>query len=294
MRQKGFTLLEVMIAIMIMAFLSLFTVQAIQNALKAKTKVQKEIDKTSTLRDALRVIERDINMAFNYRDINIQLYNMAQKERQKKAQTQNNTVQNQAPVNTVVQPPQGASADPEKYKLKTEKVLTHFLGQSDSIDFTTLSNIRMAEDSKISSQAEVGYKLKSCRRRSTQEQSSQCLWRRVSNFIHEDITKEGEETVLLENITEFKLRYLGPGKQEEWVDQWMTNEQGDDTTRGVFPYAVEITLEVKDTDPNAKDKSLRMTSVAAIRNPNNPVKKTEEQGGLQNEHLPPAQTPGGP
>lgn len=294
MRQKGFTLLEVMIAIMIMAFLSLFTVQAIQNALKAKTKVQKEIDKTSTLRDALRIIERDINMAFNYRDINIQLYNMAQKERQKKAQTQNNTVQNQAPVNTVVQPPQGASADPEKYKLKTEKVLTHFLGQSDSIDFTTLSNIRMAEDSKISSQAEVGYKLKSCRRRSTQEQSSQCLWRRVSNFIHEDITKEGEETVLLENITEFKLRYLGPGKQEEWVDQWMTNEQGDDTTRGVFPYAVEITLEVKDTDPNAKDKSLRMTSVAAIRNPNNPVKKTEEQGGLQNGQLPPAQTPGGP
>ncbi len=82
---SGFTLLEVIIAMMIMAFLSLFTVDAIQKAVKTKAKVQKEIDKTSTLRDALRIMERDINMAFNYRDIAIELYNQTQTQRAKKS-----------------------------------------------------------------------------------------------------------------------------------------------------------------------------------------------------------------
>jgi hypothetical protein len=127
----------------------------------------------------------------------------------------------------------------------------------------------MLEDSAISSQAEIGYKLKPCRRRSTQEASSKCLWRRVANYIHDDITKYGQETVLLENVTDFKMRYLGPGK-EDWVEQWLTSDRGDDVTKNKFPYAVQITIAVQDKSPNAKDKELRMTMVAALRNPNNP------------------------
>ena len=81
---RGFTLIEIIIAMFILAFLSVFTVQAIQNALKTKTKIQGEIDRNSTLRDALRIMERDINMAFNYHDAYIQLYNQAQDERKKR------------------------------------------------------------------------------------------------------------------------------------------------------------------------------------------------------------------
>jgi prepilin-type N-terminal cleavage/methylation domain-containing protein len=283
MNRRGFTLLEVVIAMMILAFLSLFTVQSIQQALKTKNKVQKEIDKTSTLRDALRIMERDINMAFNYRDINIELYNLTQTERRKRAKTPP-----KGSDKTTTTPPGGATTPPptvpddatlnEKYKLKTEKIYTQFIGESASLDFTSLSNIRLTEDAKISSQAEIGYKLKSCRRRSTQEQSSQCLWRRVSNYLHDDITKFGEETVLLENVTEFKLRYLGPGKEEEWVDSWITTERGDDSTRNKFPYAVEVTIAIKDPTPEAKDKTLRMTMVAAIRNPNNKKEEPKTDG----------------
>jgi len=279
----GFTLLEVVIAMMIMAFLSLFTVQAIQRALKTKAKVQKEIDKNSTLRDALRIMERDINMAFNYRDISIELHNQTQAARLKKSQTpfkadpkksadENAAAQAQYTANQA-----GAA---EKYKKKEEKIATQFIGEPEELNFTSLSNIRVSEEQKISSQAEIGYKLKSCRRRSTQEQSSKCLWRRVSNYLHEDITKYGEETVLLENVTEFKLRYLGPGKDDEWLDTWITSDKGgDDTTKNKFPYAVEITLAVRDTTggPENKDKPLRMTAVAAIRNPNN--KKEEPKDG---------------
>lgn len=268
--RRGFTLIEVIIALVILSFLSLFTVQSIQKALQTKAKVQKDIDKNSTIRDALRIMERDINMAFNYRDINIELFNETQKARQKRgAGTGTTSPAAGAPVPPVPPVPTNPT-DPNKYALKQEKIWTQFIGEPNSLDFTSLSNVRMQEDSPISQQAEIGYKLKPCRRRSTQEQSSQCLWRRVANYFHEDITKDGQETVLLENVKEFKLRYLGPGRDDEWVDTWITNERGDDQTKNKFPYAVEITLEVKDPSPKAKDKTLRMTTVAAIRNPNNP------------------------
>jgi prepilin-type N-terminal cleavage/methylation domain-containing protein len=279
-RGRGFTLVEVVIAMMILAFLSLFTAESIQRALKTKAKVQKDIDKNSTLRDALRIMERDINMAFNYRDPNIRLHNMAVDEQanlgnnnaQKQKQNQNQSLdqknQNQQQTEQQQQT-QTAGTTATSRKKKVEKIWTQFIGEPEALSFTSLSNVRLSEDSAISSQAEIGYRLKSCRRRSTQEQSSKCLWRRIANYIHEDITKEGQETVLLENVVEFKLRYLGPGRDDEWVDTWLTNERGDDVSKNKFPYAVEITIAIKDTGSGANDKSLRMTTVASIRNPNN-------------------------
>lgn len=293
---RGFTLLEVIIAMGIMAFLSLFTVQSIQKALQTKTKVQADIDKQSTVRDALRIMERDINMAFNYRDTSIELYNEAQDVRKAAAakgsptSTGGNLANPNPNPNPFAQPQPQPQTDPNDFTHKTDKIYTQFIGDAESISFTTLSNVRVTEDSPVSSQAEVGYRLKSCRRRTTQEQSTNCLWRRISNFIHEDITKEGQETVLLENVTEFKLRYLGPGKDGEWVTSWSSGEGGDDATKSKFPYAVEITLEVKDTSRDAKDKTLRMTAVAAIRNPNNPKpKNTNPDGTPIDQTSPPIQ-----
>ena len=276
-RQHGFTLIEVMVALLILAFLSIFTSQAIQRALANKTKIQRDIDKNATVRDALRVIERDVNMAFNFRDASIKLYNQAQDERKRVAQQlQNPGTSTNPPPNPPIQPP--IQIDETKYKHKSDKVWTKFIGDRESMSFTSLSNVRMTEDAPISSQAEIGYRLKSCRRRSTQEQSSQCLWRRVSNYIHEDITKYGEETVLLENVTEFKLRYLGPGKDGEWQEAWSTETSGDDVTKGKFPWAVEVTIAINDTTSTTKDKTLRMTSVASIRNPNNEKPKPAQDG----------------
>jgi prepilin-type N-terminal cleavage/methylation domain-containing protein len=282
--RRGFTLIEVVVSVAILAFISIFTVQAIQRALGTRGKIQHDVDKNSTLRDALRVMERDVNMAFNYTDVNTLLYNQAQDERLKAAQQktqQPNTPQPGAPPLTPQQQflqaqQQAAANDPnlaQKYKKKEVKIWTKFIGKKDEMDFTSLSNVRLTEDAKTSSQAEIGYYIKPCRRRSTQEQSSKCLWRRVSNYIHDDITKFGDSTVLLENVSDFKLRYLGPGKDLDWEDAWSSDAGmgADDTTKGKFPYAVEITIEQKDPDPKAKDKALRMTLVAAIRNPNNPV-----------------------
>jgi prepilin-type N-terminal cleavage/methylation domain-containing protein len=275
---RGFTLIEIVIAMAILTFLSLFTAQSIERATRDKVKVQKQIDKNASVRDALRVMERDINLAFNWRDIRIELYNLAQdKRRQINSQGPQGPQDPRSPQppNPPQNPPPPENPNQPDYSKKTEKIMTHFLGEKDALSFTSISNIRMMEDEPMSSQAEIGYHLKPCRRRSTQEQSSNCLWRRVSNFIHDDITKEGQETVILENVVELTFKYLGPGFDGEWTDTWFTNERGEDRTRNVFPFAVEITLEVRDTNAKEKDKTLRMTRVAGLRNPNNPIKETK-------------------
>jgi prepilin-type N-terminal cleavage/methylation domain-containing protein len=281
-KQVGFTLLEVLIAMVLMAFLSIFTSRSINTAIHSKEKIQRDMDKYATLRDALKVIERDINNAFNYQDFNAQLFNLALKERATRhnatagagtqppinPQTGLPYPQNQNPQNQQTTPANGVQT--EQYKPKPEYNYTGFVGEKTAIDFTSLSNVRMNEDSQVSNQAEIGYKLKGCRRRSQQNASSNCLWRRVAPIMDDDLLKGGEETVLIENVEKFELRYLGPGKEKEWVDTWITTERGDALTKGKFPYAVEVTIEILDKSPNVKDKPLRMTLVAAIRNPNNP------------------------
>src|SRR6185437_10499431 len=92
-----FTLIEVMIAMVLMAFLTIFTARSIHNALHSKARIEHDLDKYSTLRDALKVMERDINNAFHYQDFNAQLFNMALKARA--TNTQQNQTQNQTNPN---------------------------------------------------------------------------------------------------------------------------------------------------------------------------------------------------
>lgn len=291
MNSRGFTLLEIIIAISILAFVSLFTAQSIQRALANRTKVQGEIERVSGVRDALKVMESDINRAFNHTDINIQLYNETAKERNKKIEEAKNkggagNITTTPGAVTTGTPASDPYAGMEPLKLKEEKKVTHFMGERESLNLSTLSNARISSEERTSDQAEVGYSVMDCKSRADRSRGTKCLVRRVATVIDADILTGGEETNLVEDVTKLEFRYLGPNDPTQWVDSWYTNDRGDDKTRGIFPYAVEVTLEVHNTsDPLAKP--VRMTMVAAIRNPNNPAKKAVDP------NLPPG-TPGAP
>lgn len=281
MNRRGFTLLEVLISVMILAFLSLFTVQAIRNAVRSKAKIVRDIDRFAEVRDALRMMERDVNMAFNYRDVNIQLYNQAQQEREKRkkdAAAKPKLDKDGKPIPRTPEEEAAAAAAAgtgEEFKPREEKILTEFRGEAHEMNFSTRSNVRMAVDEQASDQAEVGYSLKSCRSRADTKQSSQCLWRRLAPFVDDKIDQGGTETAILENVVAFDMRYLGPGKEDKWSTDWKSGEGGDDVTKKHFPYAVEVTIETQNkNDPLSK--ATRMTMVASIRNPNNPEKKAAE------------------
>ena len=285
---RGFTLLEVIIAISILAFIATFTARMIQQGVQSKSKIQGEIDRKAALIAALNLIRQDIQSAFHYRDINVELHNAAQELRKKNAQNQNQN-QNQGQQGQTGQTGQqgqtgqnqnqnaNAAADEEKYKLKEVKTISRFLGEKDSLNFTSLNFFRSQKNIQVSDQAEIGYYLENCSSRLKKDSSSECLWRRVSPYIDDDIKEGGEASVLLENVKSLTFRYITTGPDEEWRETWRS-ENGEEIMKNKFPFAVEITLAINDTrfDP---PKEVVMTVVAPLKFPNN---KPEEKSNVVN------------
>ncbi len=258
---RGFTLLEVMIAVTILAILTAMTAQTVQKSLQMKRKIQTDIDRESAVRNAMRLIEKDINTAFHFRDLNYEL-NEDLKKQQAQAAAGAGGQQQQQQVPAIQDPP--------------PKNNTHFLGGEAALDFTSLNHVRMMKDAQESDQEEVGYFLENCKSRTDDKVSSQCLKRRTSALIDDDISKGGATITLLEHVTQFKLRYLGKGK-DDWTGSWRTDEKGDEITKGNFPQAVEVTITTNvPLGKDQKGKEYGLTSVFPIHFPNNKVEKKSD------------------
>lgn len=261
---RGFTMIELMITITILATLTLLTAQAIQQAIQTKVKLQGQIDDVSRMRDTVRLIERDVNLAYHYRDIEKELNDLIRKKAQGPA-----TPPGQPPVppGTVSSDAQAEAATQERREVPRRDPVTHFVGNGESMNFPTMNNARTVRNSRQADFVEVGYALRECKSLREGQGSSKCLWRRSSPHVDLDITKGGDEVALLENVSEFKLRYMGKGKQD-WVSDWRTDAQGDAVTKNKFPQAIEISLTVEKTE-RGKAKKYSMQIIAPIHFPNN-------------------------
>jgi prepilin-type N-terminal cleavage/methylation domain-containing protein len=277
-RQSGFTFLEMLIVLTIMAVLTVASNTSIQNALRAKLKLQEQLDDMSQVRDALRVVERDINLAFHYRDLETEFKQMVQQQAANQGGKNN---PNPNPDPNAPQPPPPPTMAPGLAKWLQpdpgrKDPVTHFIGSSDELYFPTMNAGRIAEDVPQADFIKVGYYLSSCSKiDSKTANNGKCLMRRSGNLVEGDITKGGESVVLAENITEFKLRYIGKGKQD-WVSDWST-KGGDAVTRDNFPDAVEVSVTITKGNEK-KQKKISMQIVAGVHFPNN---KPAAQGGTR-------------
>lgn len=262
--KSGFTLIEMLITLAILATLTIFTAQAINQAVKARAKLSDQMDEVSRMRDALRLIESDINLAFHYLDIEIEMNELIKKKAQGNQNNQNNQV---APPTDFAVPmtEQNQTVVREAPRRNPE---TNFVGTEESVNFVTSNNSRTTQNVAQADHIEVGYSVKDCRSLREGEGSSKCLWRRSSPYVDEDVTIGGNEVVLLENVSEFKLRYIGKGKQD-WTTTWRTDQQGDAATTRRFPQAVEVSLTVEKT-VKGRSKKYSMQLVVPIHFPNNP------------------------
>lgn len=251
MSKKGFTLIEVILAISILATLSVLVATSLGNALKARTKIQAEVQDASALRDAIKIIRADLYQAYNHYDFEKEIFDAAKKT---------------SGTTTAAPPPPTA---PPARENKREDPKTDFVGESEQVNFVTLNNGRLLANDIQADFVEVGYALKSCRNL-TKDTSSQCLFRRVQKILDTDVTKGGTESVLLENVTDFKLRYIGDGKKE-WQKEWKSVGGQDDTTKGLFPDAVEISLAIE-RELAGKKRDYSLQYVVPLHFPNNPKK----------------------
>lgn len=259
-KNHGFTLIELMIALAILATLTVLTSQAISQAVKAKIKLQDQIDDVSRMRDAVRLIEKDLNLAYHYRDIENEIEELIKKKNNPNYNP-NQPVPIPTPQTTTRQVPR---RDPE----------THFVGANDSVSFVTMNNARTVRNTRQGDFIEVGYSLRECRNLRA-ETTSKCIWRRSTPYVDLDVTKGGDEVVLMENVSEFKLRYIGKGKQD-WITDWRSDPQGDGATKGKFPQAVEVSVTME-KKVQGRSKKYSMQLIVPIHFPNNP-----EEGATTN------------
>ncbi|MES2801117.1 MAG: type II secretion system protein GspJ [Bdellovibrionota bacterium] len=257
--KKAFTLIEVILAISILATLTVLVATTLGNALRARTKIQAEVQDVSGLRDAIKIMRADLYQAYNHYDFEKEIFDAAKKTTQKPGQPA---------------PPIDPNA-PAARENKREDPKTDFVGDTEQVNFVTLNNGRFLANDIQADFVEVGYALKACKNL-TKDTSSQCLFRRVQKVLDNDVTKGGTESVLLENVKEFKLRYTGESKKD-WQKDWKTVGGQDDSVKGIFPDAVEITLAIE-RELSGKKREYSLQYVVPLHFPNNPKKPTGAPG----------------
>lgn len=271
--KAGFTLIEVILAISILSTLTVLTTQALTRALKAKSKIQTEVDDVSGLRDTMRMIRTDLNLAYHHRDFEQEIADLVSKPA--------------TPANPATPLPPQPVTPRENKRIDP---ITDFVGTEDQMNFVTMNNARTTANSRQADFSEVGYSLKDCRNFTDSSKSSKCLYRRIQLIVDADVTEGGTEVVMLENITEFKIRYIGEGKQD-WVSTWKTNNGGDAATKGRYPELVEVSLAIE-REIDKKKRNYSMQFVIPIHFPNNPPLPDANGNVNTNPNGAPAAPPG--
>lgn len=279
-----------MVALLILAGLSVLMAQSVRSGLENRQKVQKQIAEESTIRDAMRIIAADVGAAFHHRDYTVATYNKILELRKKKAASAAASGAAPPPPPPAGAPPptQPAPAQPDPLAsatpLPTPQQLTGFVGNAQQLTFTVRNHVRRYLDAKESDQATVFYFLRSCRSGENNKYFSTCLVRLERTeptnefpFSPRD-EDDSQAQVLVPYVTDFKLRYIAAG-MSDFTDAWDSRTEGTNTvTRGNFPDAVEVTLTVQNKeDKNSKVKSL--TWLAPVRNSNNPDESEKAVSG---------------
>lgn len=290
MSSDGFTLIEVMIAVAIMSTLGLLAAQTIKQAINQKKIIQEAVNETSRLRDGVKIFERDVQLAYHHRDWEKEINDLAKKSKQQTTGGGPAGQQRQLPnlVPTFDSNGNAVSTNEQDPTVEAPRKdpSTQFVGKENEIHFVTMNTGRILKDAPQADFVEVGYTLKDCISFAG-KQPGKCLYRRVSPWIDDDVTKGGDEIKLIENVTEFSLRYLGRGKQD-WNKDWRTDGSGDGVTKGNFPWLVEISITTQKESDKANSKKYSMQLVVPIHFPNN----KEESGSTDSQST--GTTTGGP
>lgn len=245
-RKKGFTIIEVVIALSIFAILAVTVGTTINSTLKRKKKTEFESDIQTSMQTALTIMQTDISKAFKWVDINEEIKRKMDKE---KAPTQPG------------QAPQGTFPIADS-KIPYEKV-TSFIGKSNSLYFTSLSNARTIANSPYSDQAKIAYYLKNVSSYKDGK-PTQAIVRVVDPYLDEaDIEKlEGTPTAILEDVKSLEFGYYD-SEDEKWLKEWKSTAD-DSKTKDKFPPAVEIKITIEINQKEYKGSAVAMITTPGV------------------------------
>jgi len=197
-RERGFTLMEVMIAVAITAMMGGIIAMAFQTGFTAKEVVETDAEHYRMLRGAMNRMAREIGNAYV-----------------------------------------SDRYDLKRYRDQSERP-TNFIGEEDSLLFTSFSNQRLYTDAKESDQAVLEYSVKTSSER--EARGRQDLMRRADANLGERMDRGGSEELLFAGVKRLEFAYWD-SERKEWDDEWDTRRP---ERQNILPTRVRITLVAND------------------------------------------------
>ncbi|EPX58577.1 General secretion pathway protein J [Cystobacter fuscus DSM 2262] len=201
--RRGFTLLEIMIAVAITALMGAMVSMAFQTGFNAKEVVETEADHYRMLRAAMNRMAREIGSAYV-----------------------------------------SDRYDGSRFRDQNDRP-TNFIGESDSLTFSTFAHQRLYTDAKESDQAVVEYSLQTSTERGANGRMD--LMRRENPNIGDRMDRGGTTDVLFEGAKKVEFEYWD-SERKEWEDEWDTRRT---EKKSILPTRVRITLVA--LDENGKE-----------------------------------------
>lgn len=257
---EGFTLVEVMIAIVLLVMISVAIYQATTQTFRYRSKIINEGDFYGGIRLAMGLLERDVSSLFSPVNLNPKNF-----QDPSTSSTSGNSAQpgtagfRPSAQNGAVDPNLAAQQAQQLEELQRSELgqtsdywlgatdLTairpsRFTGAESRLQFVTSAHMRIYKNSPESEFAKIIYELRD-EKDSDFGEGTKSLVKIEDPNVFDDSDKKGKSAKiypLLSGVKGFSFRYYRRDKKA-WERTWDTNR---DDMKGLYPDIVEVTLEV--------------------------------------------------
>lgn len=243
--RSGFTIIEILIAIVLLTFISLGIYQATNNAFRIRNVLTTQGDFYNEIRLAMGILGKDISQIFNPKVFQ-------PKEEKTTTPSKGSAVpkddrQKEFDLRRKLEESVGPAANYETRHwspMMDEVGIRHskFLGDSETVSFLSSTNFRVYKDSKESIFTKIDYRLDDDPSEDRIEGTRMLV--KVENPNAFDVSGNDEKFnrvyPLIRGVKEMKLRYYHQEK-DKWHSKWDSTQSD---FKEIFPDIVELSLTV--------------------------------------------------
>ncbi|MFB6265220.1 MAG: type II secretion system protein GspJ [Bradymonadaceae bacterium] len=237
---RGFTLLEVLISLGIMAALTAMMWGTINSMFRTRDYVKKRYQRYQTIRVALDRMASELASAY----VAGPGHGAERKFDDRK-------------------PPGGAGRKKKRQRTKQFRDPVQFgmNGDGEEVSFTSLAHLRTVQGEQSSHHAEIGYSIERIDR-PVGRGSVDALVRREDTTLDDDITEGGKTYVLIPNIRSVEFEYWDPGEPQigseegvgrgDWISSWDTSQK---RFHDRLPTRIRITVTMPPQGPRGSEET---------------------------------------
>lgn len=242
---QGFTLIEMMIALTILAFISVGVYETTSRTFEMRAKLESEGDFYNSVRGALDIVRRDIIMMYTP-----QLAALPGSVAQRQVLNAGDTFD-----------PGRATAFWGQLVNRFNIRMSRFQGDESKISFISNDHIRLYRESQESEFAKIVIALEEDKSpHDTEKAVGKALVRHEDPRAFIDDGRDSDTEIkytLLTRVKDLKFRYLD-GEKDQWAPRWDSDHPD---TKDKFPALIELSIEVIPPPPQPPTATLSVKQV---------------------------------